>query len=338
MTQTILNDRDRIFQCFQEILTQKQQREYQVATKEEEAEKEKNKQLLEVANTYTIDNIVRGLADLQLDFGNIINSLSDRLDTEAGKLDELQRAIAIETQNLQQLQKVRIVADALHLLRQEHQEKLRAIDREISSQQEALEKEMVQTRQTWQQEQQEFETKIQEAQELRQKQRQQEEADYDYELERQRKIETDNYDREKRSIEKDIADRSQRKEKNWTEREQFLAENQALFEENRTKVDGFEEELKQAYIQAKEEAIQEVTREEKVKADLFDKEWEGIQQGYELKITSLETTIQGQNEQIREISAQLQEATKQAQDLAQLAFYNPVNSGDRTKEKRTPFG
>lgn len=330
MTPIILNPRDRIFQSFQEILIQKKEREYQVATKEEEAEKVKNKQLLEVAKTYTIDNIVRGLADLQLDFGNIINSLSERLDREAGKLDQLQRAIAIETQNLQQLQQVRVVADALHLLRQEHQEKLRAIEHEISSQTEALEKEMAQDRKTWQQEQQAFETKIQEAQDLRQKQRQQEEADYTYELERQRKIDADHYEQEKRSLEQEIADQSQCKEKNWTEREQFLAKNQALFEDYRTQVEGFEEELKQAYIKAKEEAIQEVSREEKVKADLFEKEWEGTQQSYELKIASLEAIIQGQNEQIQEISVQLQEATRQAKDLAQLAFSNPVNAGERT--------
>jgi hypothetical protein len=331
MTPTTIKHRDQILQSFQEILIQKKQREYQVATKEEEAEKEKNKQLLAIANTYTIDNIVRGLADLQLDFGNIINSLSERLDSEAGKLDQLQRAIAIETQNLQQLQKVRVVADALHLLRQEHQEKLRAIEHEISSKTEALEKEMAQTRKTWQQEQQEFETKIQEAQDLRQKQRQQEEADYTYELERQRKIDADRYEQEKRSLEIKIADQSQCKDKSWAEREQFISQNQARFEDYLTQVSGLEEELKQAYIKAKEEAIQDVTREEKVKADLFDKEWEGSQQGYELKISALEATIQGHNEQIRELSAQLQEATKQAKDLAQMAFHNPVNSGDRTK-------
>lgn len=337
MTPTILTDRDRLLQSFQDILEHKKQREYRVATKEEEAEKAKNKQLLEVASTYTTDNIVRGLADLQLDFGNILQSLSDRLETEVEKLNELHRAIAIETQNLQQLQKVRVVADALHLLRQEHQEKLRAIEREISHQQEALEKERVQTRKVWQQERQEFETKIQASQELLQKQRQQQEADDLYELERQRKIDADEYDCQQRKIEKEIADTSQQKEKDWTEREGVLTENQVVFEQNRTKAAGFEEELKQAYQKAKEEAIQEVSREETVKADLFDKEWEGIQQSYELKIAALEATIHSQNEQIQEISTQLQEATKQAQDLAQLAFATPV-PGDRTKEKRTPFG
>lgn len=329
MTPTPLNARDRIFQSFEEILTRKKQREYQVATKEEEAEKAKNQQLLAVAKTYTIDTIVRGLADLQLDFGTLIKSLSERLETEAEKLAQLKGAIAIETETLQQLQQIRIVADALHLLRQEHQEKIRAIEHESSSQTEALEKEMTQTRKAWKREQQDFETKIQEARDLQQKQQQQAEADYTYERERQQQIDTDRYEQKKRLMEKERADRSGRQEKDWTDRERVLAETNAVFEENRTKVAGFEEELKQAYLKAKDDAIQDVTREEKVKAELLEKEWQSSQQSYELKIAALEAIIQGQNEQIQVISRQLQEATKQAQDLAQLAFSNPVKTGER---------
>ena len=110
------------------------------------------------------------------------------------------------------------------------------------------------------------------------------------------------------------------KEKNWVEREKVLSDNQAEFEENQRKAAGFEEELKQAYVKAKEEAIQEVSREAKVKADLVDKEWEGSKQGYELKVQSLQQTIGRQTEQIAEISAQLQATMKQAQDLAMKAF------------------
>jgi hypothetical protein len=110
------------------------------------------------------------------------------------------------------------------------------------------------------------------------------------------------------------------KEKNWVEREKFLSDNQAEFEANQKKAAGFEEELKQAYVKAKEEAIQEVSREAKVKADLVEKEWEGTKQGYELKVQSLQQTIERQTAQIGEISAQLQGTMKQSQDLAMKAF------------------
>jgi hypothetical protein len=301
---TAKDSKAKILQNFQQILAENKKNESKVETKEQEAEKSKNKQLLEVASTYTIDSIVKGLADLQLDFGSIINGLSEKLSAESSKLDELKRAIAIETAQLQELQQIRVVADALHILTQEHQEKITALQQNAATQREIIEKDTTQKHKIWQKEQQEFDTAIQEEIALITKQRQQETADYRYELERTRKVETDEYEETKRKL----------------EREKVLSDNQAEFEANQKKAAGFEEELKQAYVKAKEEAIQEVAREAKVKADLVEKEWEGTKQGYELKVQSLQQTIERQTEQIAEISAQLQATMKQAQDLAMKAF------------------
>ncbi len=317
---TAKESKAKILQNFQLILAENKKIESKVETKEQEAEKAKNKQLLEVASTYTVDSIVKGLADLQLDFGSVINGLSERLSAESSKLDELKRGIEIETAQLQQLQQIRVVADALYILTQEHQEKITALEQSAASQREVIEKDTIQKRKVWEKEQQEFDTTVQETTALIIKEREQETADYLYELERTRKVETDEYEETKRKLERELQQSTREKEKNWVEREQVLSDNQAEFEKNQTKAAGFEEELKQANTKAKEEAIQEVSREAKVKADLVDKEWEGTKQGYELKVQSLQQTIGRQTEQIAEISAQLQATMKQAQDLAMKAF------------------
>ncbi len=57
-----------------------------VATKEEEAQLVKNKAIVTKAATYTVDTIVKGMADLQLEFGSIVTGLSDRLTIEVKKL------------------------------------------------------------------------------------------------------------------------------------------------------------------------------------------------------------------------------------------------------------
>ncbi|MDJ0557070.1 MAG: hypothetical protein QNJ68_22025 [Microcoleaceae cyanobacterium MO_207.B10] len=326
MIQTTPQDsKSKIIQSFQQILADKQNIKSKVATKEEEAEKEKAREILETAATYTTDSIVKGLADLQLDFGSIINQLSEKLNTESEKLDKVKRAIEVENQHLQELQKIRVVADALHILNQEHQEKLTFLEQNFTEHQEALEKDKVRKRKAWQKEQQEYEIAVQEKNQLLIKEREEEAADYQYELERQRQIETDEYAEKKRKLERSLQVSNQEKEKIWQERESYLAENQAQFEKNRKKVAGFEEELNKAYIKAKEEAIQEANREAKVKEDLFAKEWEGMKNGYELKIQSLEETIQRQSQQITDISTQLQAAMKQAQDLAMRAFATSNN-------------
>ena len=61
---------------------------------------------------------MKGLAELQLEFGGIVNRLSEKLAKETSKLDELKRAIEVETQNLQELQQIRVVADTLYILSQ----------------------------------------------------------------------------------------------------------------------------------------------------------------------------------------------------------------------------
>lgn len=312
--------KSQIMAAFDKLIAEYKKGDSKVATKEEEAEKEKNQQLLTTVAAYTVDRIVNKMASLQLDFGGIINELTEKLDTEFSKLEELKKAIAIETENLKELRKVRLVADRLYILRQEHQEQLKILQDRTAKQQEAIEKEMAQTRKVWEREEQEFESKIAEAAEVLASFREKEVADYQYTIERVRKIEMDEYEEHKRQQERKIQENARDKEKIWLEREQYLAENETKFESNKKQIEGFEAKLKEEYQKAKDKAIKKALDEAKVKSDLFDKEWEASQQGYELKIQSLQTTIARQTEEIAELNRQLQEVTTQAQNLAMRAF------------------
>ncbi|MBD2207242.1 hypothetical protein H6G33_33650 [Calothrix sp. FACHB-1219] len=319
-TVAVKDSKQQIVQAFQQILAERKKLDLKIATKQEEAEKAKNQEILAAASTYTVDSIVKGLADLQLEFGSIVTSLSEKLAKETAKLDELNRAREIETQHLQELQQIRIVADALDILTQEHQEKLKFLEQEISSKREALEKEITIRRKEWQKEQAEYEEALQAYNELIGKQRNTEAEEYQYKLETTRKLTTDAYEARKRNLEREIQENTQQKEKNWAEREKVLSANQSLFAENQKKIAAFPTELEEAIKKAREEAIKETNQKAKVEADLFEKEWESSKQSYELKIQSLEETIKKQTEQIEGITTQLQTALKQAQDLAMRAF------------------
>jgi len=96
--------KEQLKQAFQQIVADKKKSEFKIATRQEIAENEKNQQVLEVASTYTVDSIIKGLADLQLEFGSIVRQLSEKLANENSKLDELKLAIEIEVQHLQELQ------------------------------------------------------------------------------------------------------------------------------------------------------------------------------------------------------------------------------------------
>jgi hypothetical protein len=319
-TATSKDGKQQLMQAFQQILVERKKLESKIATKLEVADKVKNKQILEAASTYTVDSIVKSLADLQLEFGSVVNSLSEKLGKENSKLDELNRAIEVETQYLQELQQIRTVADTVDVLTQEHQEKLRILEQDTISKRETLEKEIAQTRKDWQREQTEYDEAVQAYNDLLLKQRQQEADEYEYKLENTRKINTDAYEAKKRNLEREVEESTQEKDKNWAEREKFLKANEPLFAEYQKKVAAFPAELEEAAKKAREEAIRETSQKSKVEADLLEKEWEANKQSYELNIKSLEETIQKQVEQIEGISVQLQSTLKQAQDLAMRAF------------------
>ncbi len=315
-----LDSKDKIMAAFSALLADYQQRESKVETKEEEAEKEKNQQLLAEAANYTVDNIVNSMASLQLDFGNIINELKETLTTESDKLGELNKAIAVEQDNIKQLRQVRLIADALHILRQEHQEKIRQLEEKTTVQREAIAKEMAQLRKAWTQEQTEFEIRIAEEAEILAQRREQQEEDYQYELARHRQIETDDYEENQRQQEIELTEIEQEKEKDWAEREKYLTDHQTEFEQHQQQIAGFEDKLKEEYNKAKGEAIKEAERKAKVQTDLLEKEWSATQQGYELKLQSLEANVARKTQQINELTTQLQEANTQAQNLALRAF------------------
>lgn len=316
------DSKQQLMQAFGRIIAERKQIESKIATKLEVAEKAKNKQILEAASTYTVDSIVKSLADLQLEFGGIVNSLSEKLAKENSKLDELNRGIEIETTQLQELQQVRVVADAVDILTQEHQEKLKTLEQDTQTKREALEKEAAQASKDWLKEQAEFDEAVQVYNQLLFKQRQQETEDYQYKLENTRKINTDAYEARKRNLERELQFGATTREKNWAEREKTLKANQTLLSEYQKKVAAFPAELEEAVKKAREEAIKDTSQKAKVEADLLEKEWEATKQSYELKVKSLEETIQKQVEQIESISTQLQTTLKQAQDLAMRAFSN----------------
>jgi hypothetical protein len=291
-----------------------------VATKEEEAQLAKNKEIVTKAATYTVDTIVKGMADLQLEFGSIITGLSDRLTVQVEKLTEVKQSIEIETQHRSELQQVRVVADALHIITQEHQQSLKSIEYQLTLDREKLAKEQTNLRKQWERVDREYTEQQAELATIVGKERQKEQDEFQYKVIRDRQLQTDVYTEAKRNQEQELQSLDRDKQKQWKEREKFLKDNQKLADENTAKVIAFPAELEEAVKKAREEAIKETSSNEKVKADLAEKEWEGGKQGYEMKVESLERVIDRQNEQIIAITEQLQTVMNQAQSLAMKAF------------------
>ncbi|WP_342597275.1 hypothetical protein VKI21_00695 [Cyanobacterium aponinum UTEX 3222] len=314
-----------IMSAFHRLLNQYQQQEAKITTKEEAIEKEKNKVLLTKVADYTVNNIVNSMATLQLDFGNLTKEIAIRLENESNILIDLKKAITVEAKRLEELKQIRLVADGLYILRQEHQEKLKLLENQIEESKKLIEIQQEKLRKNWEKEQAEFEIKIAEESKLLEEARAKEEADYNYNLQISRKREMDEYEETKRNQERELNLLGKEKNKLWQERENILASQEEEFKANQEKIAQLEEQIKTEVNKARSEAIQEADREAKVKANLVEKEWEATKQGYEFKIQSLEAKIAQQNQQIDAIALQLQNATNQAQSLALKAFQSNNN-------------
>ncbi|MCA1992384.1 MAG: hypothetical protein LDL41_10150 [Coleofasciculus sp. S288] len=271
---------------------------------------------------YTIDSLVK----LQLGFGSAVSELSERLTSEAAKLEELQRSVTEETQQLKELHDVEdIKEDTLDSLIQTYEDNSKAFQEEINQSREALDQEIQELKKAWEKEQEEHKRQIKERNDEQSKIRQRDAQEYDYELALRRSLDNEAYEQQQKSLYKQLEETKQTQEKQWTEREKAIAEREQKFEELKTKVEAFEKEKEAAIKKAKEEGKGIANYQVKVKADLQNKEIDGNKRFYELRVHSLEQTIQNQEARIQHLSKQLDAALKQVQDLAVKAIEGASN-------------
>lgn len=320
MTQEAFKSKDDILKAFKALLRAHENQAGQIATKAEEAAKAQEREVVDKAAGYTVESIVKGLADLQLSFSAELDRLSETLESESSKLSELQRAIVVEAARLKDLQNTKVAAEALAILKHENAETMADFEKDAAEKRTDLDENIESTRKSWAEEAEEFTASVAAYDENLTKDRAQAEADYQYDKERKEKIEADQYTEKKRLLERNLAETEAQKEKDWSAREKVLTENAEEIAELRAKVEAFPTELEEAVTKAREGGIRSATNDAKVDAELLEKEIEGNIKVYELRISSLESTITEQNAQIAKLLEQLNTASVQSQDLAVKAI------------------
>jgi chromosome segregation ATPase len=291
-----------------------------IQTKSDQAERARQLELLQTMAGYNVDSIVKGLAELQLSVLATAQSLEDNLETESNKLADFAVAIRVALEQLSELRKVRVAADALFVLQQESSERLATLEREQAEARTTLEQQQNEARRAWAKADSEYAAAQTEAAAALARNRAQEEADHQYRSARSQALASDQQTEADRLQARDLSERGVQLDKDWSEREAKLAANQAKFEEQSSKVAAFGAELEEASKKAREEAIREATNEANVRANLLDKEWEGNKRAFELQIEGLGERIARGEGQLTELQTQLQTTLQQANQLASRAF------------------
>jgi len=300
---------------FQQILERHQQTNSLMNENLRKAVLSENKKILEAVSAITVEHIVKGLAELQLEFRNTSNGLSQKILTEVSKSDALQRAIEIQNQQLQELHEIRITAENLTLLKQVNSNKMKTLAEESEAQLKTWDQEIAAEKYKWQMEQQEFDSAQQTKLTLLKKERETAEADFNYKLERKRKFDADDYETKKKLLTYRLSEESKALEEKWQEREKIIADKQQELETNKAKAKSLAEEILQEAQKAKEQAMKEVEEQARIEATLLEKEIDTNKEAFTLQVKTLEETIQQQNEHLKNVSQQLQAALKQVQEL-----------------------
>jgi hypothetical protein len=287
---------------------------------------EANKPMTLVQNQQKMQSTIDNLILLQFGFGGAVSELSEKLTSEASKLEELQRTVGEEVQQLQELHSLEDVAeDTLDNLIQEYEESAKTFTEEISQQRETIEHDLLSRRQAWEKEQQLQEVAVQERNDGDEKNRDRDEELYYYDLNLQRNLDVEEYEQRQQTLYKEIEEFKQEQEKQWAEREKSIAEREKLSAEVKAKVEAFPKELEANIKNGKDLGRNIGNYQAKIKSDLFAKDLEGQRQNYELQIQGMLQTIQNQESRIVSLSKQLDSALKQVQDLAVKAIEGASN-------------
>ncbi|GAX40043.1 hypothetical protein NIES4075_10050 [Tolypothrix sp. NIES-4075] len=272
-----------------------------------------------------MNSTIENLAIIQLGFGSAASELSEQLSNQAFKLAEIREAIDKEVEELKQLHNLEISEDILDTLVKSYEDNAKAYQEEFSQRYEVLSQEILEERNTWVKEQEEYKVTTKERNENIQKTRQRETAEYKYDLELQRKLETDEYEQRQKGLYKELEEIQQEINKQWSEKEKEVSEREKQFEEAKAKVEAFPKEKEAAIKKATEEGKGIAHYQAKIKSDLYAKDVEGQKRFYEQRLQSLEQTISNQDSRILNLSKQLDSALKQVQDLAVKAIEGSAN-------------
>ncbi len=282
-----------------------------------------------------IEQTLKNLEQLQIGFGSAASQLSEQLIKEASTLEELNTAVNGEVEQLETLHNLNEIDDTtLDNLIESYQETSTEFETEYNEQQETLNQELQDLKKAWQKEQETHNRIIKERNENYHKTRQRDEAEYQYNLELERNLDQENYEQEKKQLYTELAETRLTQEKAWEKREKAISEREKQYKEAQEKVEEFEIKKQENIKNGKENGRNIGHYQGKVKADLRSKEIEGETRNYQLRIESLEQTIQTQDSRILNLSQQLDAALKQVQDLAVKAIEGTSNrnSFDALKE------
>jgi chromosome segregation ATPase len=298
----------------------------------------REKQIIEKASGVSPENIIKGLADVQVSIGKSLTDLEQKLIAESNKFFELQQAISIETSKLKDLHDVVFQSNSLAALIQAQEERTQSFEKGMNEQRRGLEEELRLKRDEWRKEQTTHESFLKEREAQIKKQHERDEEEYKYRLQVERRKDTDEYGTKKLQLMQELDALKQRTEKELAEKRAVLTAQEKEVSDLRAQVAAFPRELEDAVKKAETALRAAIKQQSDFDVKLAAKEAEAEKKLQALKTANLEEIIAKQQSQITEITKQLQTATKQVQEMAVKAIESAAGVKSRLSGETSSSG
>ncbi len=311
-TVTTKNTKNQILEAYNNLLKKVQSQKSEEPKKEQEQKQKED--LSNKAKSLSNEGIIKEVSGLKVGISSALDKLADQFITEYKKFEELQKAISIEKQNLEDLYQLSASTDSLAAMLMAQKEQREKFEEEMEQRRQELtekintekanhEAEMQEKRERWKKELAERTAAEKEEATRLKKEREREEEEYKYNLKINRKKEADIYEDKKQKLEKELTDKKAAFEKDFQDRKIKIEEAEAELDELRKKNAAFPGELEKAVNDAVKQTTDKLKAEHKFEMQLREKEVEG-----ELKLK--DQTISALNSKIKEMEASMKEMSQ----------------------------
>jgi len=314
----------------------------------------KQKSIVEDSDKIVDAALTTHIHQLKVSINKELTTLSDRLEAEAGKYENLKNAIEIKEAELNEIYGVEKATAELVIILEaqksakdgfEHEmhEKRERLENELIEKKIKLENEIRETREQWEKEKETYQFIEKETKNNIVKERKRENEEYEYQLKRRRQLEENKLADELGKLEKELALKNDEFDKKYqektielNEREKDITAREIKINELQDKVNTFPTELDASVKSAVQDIKERLTADFKQKEELLKKGFEGEINVLSAKISAFETLVKEQTKQIEKLNLQQEKAYEKVQDIANKAVSGAAERLQNITVRTTP--
>ena len=338
------NTKKEMLNIIQSLQKEIEEKEKSKLNAEQVREETKNIKTVEKADKTAASNVSTELHSLKISINKELTSLSDKIEAEAEKYENLNQAIKLKQTELAEIYgiekeaaKLAAILEAQNQTKEDFEKEIAGKrerqENELTTKREQLENQIAETKTAWEKEKAEYLETFAEKKNNNEKEQIRENEEYEYQLKRTRELEQNKFADEKEQIEREIKQKKdefeqfrQTKSMELDEREKHVAERELIMDELREKVDSFPAQLEKDVDASVKQAEKSLSDRFSQNEALLLKGFEGEKNVLETRIIALESLVKDQAKQIDKLNTQQEKAYKQVQDIASKAV---AGSADR---------